>query len=122
MVLLPELEKKGQSPGMTVRLTMVNITSLAQGSLKTLLNWQLLKIPCPESSGLEGAPEGATRGSSRRQTTGQSGECQGPSSYVDQLARAHVVSPVLILKEINPEYSLEGLMLRLKPQYFGHMI
>jgi len=27
-----------------------------------------------------------------------------------------------ILKEINPEYSLEGLMLKLKPQYFGHMM
>ena len=27
-----------------------------------------------------------------------------------------------ILKEINPEYSLEGLMLRLKRQYFGHMM
>ena len=27
-----------------------------------------------------------------------------------------------ILKEINPEYSLEGLMLRLKLQYFGHMM
>ena len=26
----------------------------------------------------------------------------------------------LILKEINPEYSLEGLMLMLKLQYFGH--
>ena len=25
-----------------------------------------------------------------------------------------------ILKEVNPEYSLEGLMLRLKLQYFGH--
>ena len=25
-----------------------------------------------------------------------------------------------ILKEINPEYSLEGLILRLKLQYFGH--
>ena len=25
-------------------------------------------------------------------------------------------------KEINPEYSLEGLMLKLKLQYFGHMI
>ena len=28
----------------------------------------------------------------------------------------------LILKEINPEYSLEGLMLRLKCQYFGHLM
>ena len=27
-----------------------------------------------------------------------------------------------ILKEINPEYSLEGLMLKLKLQYFGHLI
>ena len=26
------------------------------------------------------------------------------------------------LKEINPEYSLEGLMLKLKRQYFGHLI
>ena len=28
----------------------------------------------------------------------------------------------LILKEINPEYSLEGLMLKLKLQYFGHLM
>ena len=27
-----------------------------------------------------------------------------------------------ILKELNPEYSLEGLMLKLKRQYFGHLI
>ena len=27
-----------------------------------------------------------------------------------------------ILKEINPEYSLERLMLNLKLQYFGHLI
>ena len=27
-----------------------------------------------------------------------------------------------VLKEINPEYSLEGLMLKLKLQYFGHLI
>ena len=30
--------------------------------------------------------------------------------------------PQSILKEINPEYSLEGLMLMLKLQYFGHLI
>ena len=28
----------------------------------------------------------------------------------------------LILKEINPEYSLEALMLKLKLQYFGHLM
>ena len=27
-----------------------------------------------------------------------------------------------ILKEINSEYSLEGLMLKLKPQYLGHLM
>ena len=27
-----------------------------------------------------------------------------------------------ILKEINPEYSLEGLMRKLKLQYFGHLM
>ena len=27
-----------------------------------------------------------------------------------------------ILKEINPEYSLEGLMLKLKFHYFGHLM
>ena len=29
---------------------------------------------------------------------------------------------LLILKQINPEYSLEGLMLKLKLQYFGHQM
>ena len=28
----------------------------------------------------------------------------------------------LILKEINPEYSLEGLVLKLNLQYFGHLM
>ena len=31
------------------------------------------------------------------------------------------IKPV-ILKEINPEYSLEGMMLKLKLQYFGHLM
>ena len=32
------------------------------------------------------------------------------------------ISNQSILKEINPEYSLEGLMLKLKLQYFGHLV
>ena len=31
-------------------------------------------------------------------------------------------SNLSILKEIRPEYSLEGLMLKLKLQYFGHLM
>ena len=32
------------------------------------------------------------------------------------------ISNQSILKEIRPEYSLEGLMLKLKLQYFGHLM
>ena len=32
------------------------------------------------------------------------------------------VSNQSVLKEISPEYSLEGLMLKLKVQYFGHLM
>ena len=32
------------------------------------------------------------------------------------------ISNQAILKEINPEYSVEGLMLKLKLQYFGHLM
>ena len=33
-----------------------------------------------------------------------------------------MISNLSILKEINPEYSLEGLMLKLKLQYIGHLM
>ena len=45
--------------------------------------------------------------------------CWGRLLRVPWTAR---ISNQLILKEINPEYSLEGLMLQLKLQYFGHLI
>ena len=32
------------------------------------------------------------------------------------------IQPVYILKEISPDYLLEGLMLKLKLQYFGHLM
>ena len=43
----------------------------------------------------------------------------GEHSSVSWTARGSIQS---ILKEINPEYSLEGLMLKLKLQYFGHLM
>ena len=43
----------------------------------------------------------------------------GEDSWVPWTARK---SNQLILKEINPEYSLEWLMLKLKLQYFGHLL
>ena len=45
--------------------------------------------------------------------------CWGRLLRVPQTARKSNQS---ILKEIKPEYSLEGLMLKLKLQYFGHLI
>ena len=42
---------------------------------------------------------------------------------VRNMAMAKLSWPSLsILKEINPEYSLEGLLLKLKLQYFGHLM
>ena len=41
------------------------------------------------------------------------------SHYVTWTARGSSQS---ILKEISPEFSLEGLMLKLKLQYFGHLM
>ena len=43
----------------------------------------------------------------------------GEDSWVPWTARRSIHS---VLKEINPEYSLEGLMLKLKLQYSGHLI
>ena len=43
----------------------------------------------------------------------------GEDSRIRQTARRSNQS---ILKEIGPEYSLEGLMLKLKLQYFGHLM
>ena len=43
----------------------------------------------------------------------------GEDSEVPWTAR---ISNQSTLKEISPEYSLEGLMLKLKLQYFGHLM
>ena len=45
--------------------------------------------------------------------------CWGRLLRVPWIARRSSQS---ILKEISPEYSLEGLMLKLKFQYFGHLM
>ena len=45
--------------------------------------------------------------------------CQGRLLRVPWTARRSKQS---IVKEISPEYSLEGLMLKLKLQYFGHLM
>ena len=56
-------------------------------------------------------------------------ECQRIDAFELQYRRRHLRVPWTarrynqsILKEIGPEYSLEGLMLKLKLQYFGHLM
>ena len=52
-----------------------------------------------------------------------SGESLGQQGdQADSLPTELSGKPQSILKEINPEYLLEGLMLKLKPQYFGHLM
>ena len=73
----------------------------------TLANW-LLKIP--HSTATEWACSGAL-------------EPQEKPCYISLCIWVRVWgSNLSILKEINPEYSLEGLMLKLKLQYFGHLM
>ena len=56
-------------------------------------------------------------------------ECQRTDAFELWCWRRHLRVPSTarrsnqsILKEISPEYSLEGLMLKLKLQYFGHLM
>ena len=53
-------------------------------------------------------------------------ECQKSDAFElrcwRRLLRVPWTARKSILKEINPEYSLEGLILRLKLQYFGHLM
>ena len=45
---------------------------------------------------------------------------RSPALWADSLPAEPPGKP--ILKEIGPEYSLEGLMMKLKLQYFGHLM
>ena len=61
--------------------------------------------------------------------TTKKAECQKIDAFELWCCRRHLRAPwtakrsnQTILKEINPEYSLEGLMLKLKLQYFSHLM
>ena len=45
-----------------------------------------------------------------------------PKLFIKISFSNQVLSNQSILKEISPEYSLEGLLLKLKLQYFGHLM
>ena len=48
--------------------------------------------------------------------------CLHDDLLVQKVKKAFVFLGFLIIKEVRPEYSLEGLMLKLKLQYFGHLM
>ena len=58
--------------------------------------------------------------------SGYPGSIPGQKSKITLYTTAHYCLAIdqneSILKEINPEYSLEGLLLKLKLQYFGHLM
>ena len=45
-----------------------------------------------------------------------------PWESLESPLESKAIKPVNRLKEVNPEYSLEGLMLKLKPQYFEYLM
>ena len=49
-------------------------------------------------------------------------EPRSPIFQADSLPSEPFGGGFIFLKEISPEYSLEGLMLKLKLQYFGHLM
>ena len=62
------------------------------------------------------------RGAWRDTVCGVSGYSPWGCKELNVIARAARRSNQSILKEISPEYSLEGLMVKLKLEYFGHLM
>ena len=75
--------------------------------------WSGLPFPSP----VDLPNPGIEPGSPALQTDALPSEPPGKPVYVNM----SIPVPQSILKEISPEYSLEGLMLKPKLQYFGHL-
>lgn len=81
MVLLPELQTKGQCPGLNIRLNLVSFILLAEASLKILLSLTFTRTPCVLNHLVF---KEQLRGQQRvlqKLGTGQGREHQDPSSY-----------------------------------------
>ena len=66
-------------------------------------------------------PLGTPLGLGQRKRASPRGEA-GTSGFLSVSSQDLCPALWSILKEINPEHSLEGLMLKLKLQYFGHLM
>ena len=105
-------------------------TAACQPSLSFTISQNLLKFVSIESPMLSNQTYGFSSGHVRRwELDHKKVECQRIDTFelwcwrrllrVPWTARKSNQS---ILEKINPEYSLEGLMLKPKPQYFGHLL
>ena len=110
----------GQKPSDEWKLRGVRVCPVVQ-SCSTLCN----PIDCsPPGFGVHGISQTRTLKwvaiSYSKGKLGEGGQTlQQPPTFRSTAIRALEKT---ILKEINPEYSLEGLMLKLKLQYFGHLM
>ena len=98
-----------------------------QGSnpcLSHLLHWQVDSLPLvPPVAGVYFLATPLLPLKEKILSTEKKGVQQGRQSlYIKRVPWTERMSNQSILKEINPEYSLEGLMLKLKLQYFGHLM
>ena len=95
---------------------MTNIGSILKSRKNTLLK----KVPITKAIAIMYSHESwTTKNSERQRIDAFELWCWRRVLRVPWPARR---SNQLILKEINPEYSLEGLMLKLKLQYFGYLM
>ena len=77
------------------------------------------KCPCSQSSGFSSSESWTIKKAECQRIDASQLWCWRRLLRVPWTARRSNQS---ILKEISPEYSLEGLMLKLKLQYFGHLM
>ena len=105
-------------------LSLFQGTFPTQGSNPGLLHWQVDSLPLvPPVAGVYFLATPLLPLKEKILSTEKKGVQQGrQSQYIKRVPWTERRSNQSILKEINPEYSLEGLMLKLKLQYFGHLM
>ena len=98
---------------------MTNLDSILKSTNITLLNKVLIVKAMVFPVVLYGCESWTIKKAERQRIDAIELQCLRRLLRVPWTARRSNQS---ILKEISPEYSLEGLMLKLKLQYFGHLI
>ena len=83
-----------------------------------VLEAESLKLRCKRGT----LPPKSRSGSSLPLTASNDSKCSLAGSHLNQTSVSIIIGFRPHLKSVNSEYSLEGLMLKLKLQYFGHLM